>query len=376
MKTITAICLTGLFAVGALRASEPSLPQTSEIIEMLKLHFVDKDKLDQKLLNDATAAGILDRLGAGAKLLTTEQAASNTVPAVVSTADPTEPLARVEVIEPDIAYIRIGDVVDGTATDLDIELKKFADEKVSGYILDLRFADGTNYAAAASVASRFLAAGQELFSLKQAQGESQTFRTMEAPRSLASELSDAPLVLLVNGQTRGSAEVLAAALRAQERGIVIGAPTAGSAVAWEDLKLSDGRVLRLATAKIAFPKGGEVFPGGLVPDLIVKIDPKMERDVIFNAQTNMTLTASLQPRVKRKAYTEAELVKAFRGEAIGAPLSLLDTRTNGLTLAGGSEIGTNAPATEQEGDINKVRDSVLQRAVDILKGIRVLISRQ
>ena len=104
MKTIIAVCLAGLFAVGALPASETSLPQTSEIIEMLKLHFVDKDKLDQKLLNDATAAGILDRLGTGAKLLTADQAASNTVPAVVSTADPSELLARVEVIEPDIAY--------------------------------------------------------------------------------------------------------------------------------------------------------------------------------------------------------------------------------------------------------------------------------
>ena len=180
-------------------------------------------------------------------------------------------------------------------------------------------------------------------------------------------------MLLVNGQTRGSAEVLAAALRSQERGIVVGAPTAGSAVAWEDVKLSDGRVLRLATAKISFPKGGEVFPGGLVPDVIVKIDPRTEREVIFNVQSNMTLSTSLQPRVKKKSYTEAELVKAFRGEAIGTPLT---TKTNALTLSAEGDTGTNTPATDLEGDINQVRDSVLQRAVDILKGIRVLISWQ
>ena len=45
----------------------------------------------------------------------------------------------------------------------------------------------------------------------------------------ASELAEAPLLLLVNAQTRGSAEVLVGALRAQDRGIVIGGPTAGSA---------------------------------------------------------------------------------------------------------------------------------------------------
>ena len=372
MKTIPLICIAGLLSLRPVAATE-SLQEMSEVIDILKSHFVDKDKLDQKALNDASVAGIIERLGSGAKLLTAEQAASNALLQVVSTANPTEPLARAEVIEPSIGYIRLGDVMEGTATDLDIELKQFADEKVTGYILDLRFADGTNYAAAATVASRFLPAGQEVFSLKQAQGDRQVFRTTEAPRSLAVELSEAPLMLLVNGQTRGSAEVLAAALRSQERGIVVGAPTAGSAVAWEDVKLSDGRVLRLATAKISFPKGGEVFPGGLVPDVIVKIDPRTEREVIFNVQSNMTLSTSLQPRVKKKSYTEAELVKAFRGEAIGTPLT---TKTNALTLSAEGDTGTNTPATDLEGDINQVRDSVLQRAVDILKGIRVLISWQ
>src|SRR5204862_5955829 len=122
------------------------------------------------------------------------------------------------------------------------------------------------------------------------------FRTTEAPRTLALELAQAPVLLLVNAQTRGSAEVLAGALRARDRGIVVGGPTAGSAVAWEDVKLSDGRVLRVATSKVVFPKGSDVFPGGIVPDIMVKIDPKMEREVIFNVHSNMTLTASLQPR--------------------------------------------------------------------------------
>jgi C-terminal processing protease CtpA/Prc len=370
--------ITGLLAASVAWAGETQLQLTSEIIDVLKSHYVDKDKLDQKSLNDATVEGILSHLGAGAKLLTADEAASNVVPTVTSTADLREPLARVEIIDPAIGYIRIGDVTDGTAVDLDGELKKFAEQKATGYILDLRFADGTNFAAAAAVASRFLPAGEDLFLLKQATGKPQVFRTTEAPRSLASELADAPLMLLVNAQTRGSAEVLTGALRAQDRGIVIGGPTAGSAVSWEDVKLSDGRVLRLATAKIAFPKGSDVFPGGIVPDIMVKIDSKTEREVVFNVQSNITLTASLLPHTKKKGYSEADLVKAFRGESIEG-LSLragqqTGSKTNGLTLDGTSLTDTNAAAAagDEEGEINKVRDVVLQRAVDILKGIRVL----
>jgi C-terminal processing protease CtpA/Prc len=357
-----------LMATGTFAAE---LQQTSEIIDVLKTHYVDKDKLDQKSLNDATADAILKNLGIGAKLLTADEAASNAVPVIAPTTPPHEPLARAEIIDPNIGYIRIGDVTDDTAVDLDAELKKFAEQNVTGYILDLRFADGTNYAAAAAVASRFLPAGENLFALKRAKGEPKPYRTVEAPHSLAAELADAPLMLLVNGQTRGSAEVLAGALRAQDRGIVIGGPTAGSAVAWEDVKLSDGRVLRVATAKITFPNGHDTFPGGIVPDIIVKIDPKTEREAVFNVESNITLTASLSPRVQKKGYSEADLVKAFRGEAISPPLSQSESSTNGLTLAGGSSTETNV-ASETEGEINTVRDVVLQRAVDILKGIRVL----
>ena len=357
MTKVARLLVVGLLPVLGAHAGGGTndLRGASEVIDALKAHYVDREKLDSKLLNDATVAGILNALGQGAQLLSADQVASN---AAASSRPPKlrEPLARAEIIEPSIGYIRIADVKEETMAALDVELKKFSAEKADGYVLDLRFADGTNYSAAAAVASRFLPADQELFELKQAEGGEKKFRTSEAKESLAAELSEVPLMLLVNGQTRGSAEALAAALRAQDRGIVIGAKTAGSAAEWQEFKLKDGRVLRVATAKITLPKSGEVFPDGIVPDVPVKIDPKIETDVLLNAATNVTLTASLQPRTKKKGLSEADLVKVYRGEAIS---------TN------------EPPATgEEEGEVQKVRDVVLQRAVDILKGIRVLLSWQ
>lgn len=354
--------LCGLLLAGSSRADE--------IVDALQQHYIDRDTLDAKKLNDASVAGILQMLGTGAKLLTAAEAASNSTVVTPPVDVNHEPLARVEVIQPDIGYIRLIDVTPETALALDVEFKKFSDAKVAGYILDLRFADGTNYAAAATVASRFLAADIDVFTLKQSAGPAQVFRTIAAPKTLATELVQTPLLLLVNGETRGSAEVLVGALRGQERGIVIGGPTAGLPVAWDDVKLSDGRVLRLAAAKISFPRGGATFPGGLIPDIMVKIDPKTEHEAVFNLQTNVTLTASLQPRLKRKGYSEADLVKVFRGERIETPALKLGGQagltTNALTL-GASEEAVEGPA---------VRDIVLQRAVDVLKGIRVLLSWQ
>ena len=346
----------------------------AEIIDVLKQHYVDRETLNAQKFDDASVAGILKMLGTGAKLLTAAAAQSNSVPVIQPNATAHEPLARVEVIQPDIGYIRVVDVVDATPLALDGELKKFAQAKVTGYVLDLRFADGTNFTAAAAVASRFLPAGVELFTLKRSDGEPQSYRTTAAPQSLATELAKQPLLLLVNAQTRGSAEVLVGALRTQDRGIVIGSPTAGLPAAWQDHVLSDGRVLRLASAKISFPKGSEIFPAGISPDILIKIDAKTEHAAVFNVASNVTLTASLQPQLTKHLYSEATLVKVFHGEGIESPALTLTNAaagpTNELALAGAPAAAEPAPAAAP------ARDVVLQRAVDVLKGIRVFLSWQ
>jgi C-terminal processing protease CtpA/Prc len=348
---------------------DSSLRQTTELISVLKSNYVDHDKLDEKLLNDASVTGILDALGRGAVILTAETPSTNAAKTVGNEPKPVGPLARAEVIDPHIGYIRLAEVTEGTPAALDAELKGFADAKVGGYVLDLRFADGTNFAAAAAVAGRFLSDGQEVFTLKSSETGTRVFRAgsgMKSASSNESDLASAPLMLLVNAETRGSAEALAGALRAQDRGIVIGSQTAGSAAGWEDVKLSDGRTLRLATAKIVLPhldgaaRQIEIFPNGITPDVAVKIAAQTERDAVLAAQTNETLTVSLQPRVKKNDLTEAQLVKAFRGEPVPKYLDKpLPDKEH-----------------EEEGEIQNVRDVVLQRAVDILKGIRVLLSQQ
>lgn len=358
-----------------------AIPPTDEVLKALKEHYVDRDALDPKKLNDATVASIIRTLGAGAKLLTAEEAASNAVAAIEPASSPGDSLARAEVIDPAIGYIRVADLRAETPLALDEELKKFADAKVNGYILDLRFADGTNYAIAATIAGRFLRPGTEVFTFKKSSGAQHTFRTPEAPAARGPDLTEAPLMLLVNTQTRGSAEVLVGALRRQDRGIVIGSPTAGLPVEWDDVKLSNNWVLRLAATKISFPKGDDVFPSGIIPDIIVKIDLKTEQSVVFNLHTNVTLTASLQPHLRKRDYSEAALVKVFRGESIEPPALRLSeasgTQSNALTLSGEPLAGTNAVTrTDEENDMQTGRDVVLLRAVDVLKGIRVLLSWQ
>lgn len=386
-------------------ADAVDLPQAAEVINVLKSRYVDRDKLDEKLLDDATITGILRALGEGAMIVTPDAAGTNAMPAAEETASPADPVPRAEVIDPDVAYVRIADVGDETVPALDAALKKFAETDISGFVLDLRFADGTDYAAAAVLACRFVGEGQRLFGLKSGDTEVKEFTSgvcpSESPDGQKS-LTEIPLLVLINEQTRGGAEALAGALHARQRAILVGSKTAGSAAAWEDVKLADGRVLRLATSKVVLPAtpGAEaamtvnVFPGGVTPDIPVKTDAKAERQVVLNVQTNVTLTVSLQAPELKKRIGEAELMKVFRGEAVdlklsvstnistapkifngetfGSELEETNTPTNGSSAAPAS--GESADETEKSAAAAPIRDVVLQHAVDILKGIRVLLS--
>ena len=366
LRIAVAVVLTVVVFIPTGRAAtnEVEALKVDEVVKALKSHYVDADKINNQLLNDASLAGIVQALGQGVVILDPQKAAETTAMTNAAALPATLPIARAEIIDPDIGYIRLADVQELSVSALDAELKKFTDAKVSGYVLDLRFADGTNYDAAAQIASRFVSDGQILFEVKSTEQSPKVYRASNSAADapvVGNDLATGPLMILVNSETRGGAEALAGALRAQDRCVVIGSKTAGSAVAWEDVALSDGRILRVATAKIVLPSEsaqGEMkknlFPDGVTPDISVRMDAAAEREAVLAMQTNVTLTASLQPRQMRKGMTEAELVKAFRGEAVGKPKA--------------------ANEAEEEGEIQTVKDRPLQRAVDILKGIRVLLS--
>lgn len=347
--------------------AEPVALQPAELVRLLQTHFVDRGKVES-VVEQTTVQSILRALGPGVALVPLAEAtASGPTAASDGNAGSSPwrgPVARAEIIEPNIGYVRIYELTDATVLALDAELEKFREARCEGLVLDLRFANGTDFAAAAAVAGRFLETPRALFAIRTADGAEERFAAEPPPRgSDAGWLSTAPLVVLVNNETRGAAEALAGALRAQERGLLMGSLTAGAPARTVDIPVGGDHVLRVATAKVQVWTSGEappreIFPHGLAPDIFVAMNLAEERDVVLHGATNVTLTVSLQPRVQKKRFSEADLLRMFRKEAV-------DTNRGGDTDAGGGEEG---------GDLQRVRDVVLQRAVDVLKGARVLLA--
>lgn len=110
--------------------------------------------------------------------------------------------------------------------------------------------------------ARFLPAGTLAYTVSNRQGQEKEIRVKENPPPNADR--EMPLIVLTSRETRGGAELLAGALQANRRAIVIGEPTAGMAGHRRLIKLAKDNTLILTDS---LPR----FPGQ--PDTITRIEP-------------------------------------------------------------------------------------------------------
>lgn len=330
-----------------LRAAAPADPSFQEIYEVLRSHLAG---LDEAELNRAAVEGLLARLR-GRALFATNPAQAQ--------AEPTGPiLAKATVYDDAYAYMRFSRVDAGAAADFDKTLRGLASSnKLKGLVLDLRFADGQDYAAAAAVADRFLASERPL--LDWGSGLVRSTDKTNAVRM--------PVAVLMNRQTTGSAETLAAVLQKSEVALLVGANTTGAAGIMKDFKLKNGQTLRVATALIKLGQGETLSAKGLVADIPVSLPPEEERRFLDDPYRNPqkpTLSAagpgtnSLAGTNRAGRVNEAELVRRMKdGMNPDSELAML------LSSLRDSE----RPA---------LRDPALVRALDLLKGLAVVYGRR
>ncbi|CAN5675877.1 S41 family peptidase [soil metagenome] len=83
---------------------------------------------------------------------------------------------------------------------------------------------------------------------------------------------DVPVAVLVDYGTASSAEILAAALRDNDRAVLVGERTFGTGTILNTFDLSDGSAIRLGVLEWLTPDGDRVFRVGLEPDETVALD--------------------------------------------------------------------------------------------------------
>lgn len=169
-----------------------------------------------------------------------------------------------------IGYIDIVEFSGSSVDDFKKALETMNKEGAKAIVLDIRNTPG-GYISQASAVADLLLDGGDIYSTK---GKDNAVFTISAKEGVETTL---PMILLVNNETKGVAEVFAAALQENGAAEVIGEQTYGKGVVMSTLQVpNSGDGLRMVTAFYYSPKGNAINEKGVTPDIPVEMTEAAE----------------------------------------------------------------------------------------------------
>ncbi len=163
-------------------------------------------------------------------------------------------------VAPKTLYIQVSAISLHSSDDVATALARYPHSR--GIILDLRDNPGGVLSEAVALASQFLSPGV-VVSYTRKDGVPQVMSSTNASPDTA------PMVVLINGATASSAEVIAGALQDRNRAVIIGDQSYGKGTVQEISSLSDGSQLEITVGQYHLPSGRAIDQVGITPDLKV-----------------------------------------------------------------------------------------------------------
>jgi carboxyl-terminal processing protease len=171
----------------------------------------------------------------------------------------------------DVAHVHLSSFSDDSAEKLG---QAFEEARAAGarrFILDLRNNPGGRLEQAVQIAGDFLQPGSVVYVREDASGERE-----EIEVEGFADPADAPMAVLVNEGSASSSEILAGALRDNDRAAVIGETTFGTGTVLSEFVLRDGSAILLGVAEWLTPDGDSIRETGIVPDEKVRLGEDAE----------------------------------------------------------------------------------------------------
>jgi hypothetical protein len=299
-------------------------------LQTFKEGFFDSSKVDDREIKRSALEGLISRLSPGAAI----------VSASTKSSPPPQVPFLVEILDSRIAYFRLGALTKDTLAQFDAAFASFSGKEIDAVILDVRgILEAGDYEVAAEFARRFCPKGKLLFSLQKPSAKQERIFTSNQDPAF-----QGVVVVLTDSDTSGAAEALAGTLRLNAGAMIIGSETLGQAVEFAEAPIGGNAVLQVAVAQIILPNSGPIFPDGVKPDVSISL-PREARDQIFRESKEKGVSQFVFDPERRR-MNEASLVANLN-----------------------PEIEAMQAFQRDRGKAPQLRDSVLQRAVDLVTAI-------
>lgn len=186
-----------------------------------------------------------------------------------------------KVLENNIGYIEFSSFDEGTADDFKVKYEELAKKGIKSLVIDLRNNGGGIVSEALQIADYILDKDDVvLYEVDKNNKE-------EIEKSENTPIINMPIVLLTNGNTASSSEILAGALKDHGKAKIVGTKTYGKGVIQQLLTLPDGSGLKITSEEYLTPNKTKINKIGIEPDEKVEL-PDSVKNVLTVEQKDDT----------------------------------------------------------------------------------------
>ena len=188
-------------------------------------------------------------------------------------------------IKSNIGYVRLRAFNEQSHNQLIKQLNKITNNKLDGYILDLRNNPGGLLSQAIKITETFLDGGEIVSTKGRGKNDIKIFNAKKGDK-----INKKPLIILINQGSASASEIVSGALKDHKRAILVGEKSFGKGSVQSIIRLKNRGGLRLTTAKYYLPSGVSIHEKGVEPDITIK---RSKDDFKINTKTDNQLNYAI-----------------------------------------------------------------------------------
>ncbi len=235
--------------------------------------------------------------------------------------------------------VRLKDFAEGSASEFDRQVDAMRKAGIQGLIIDLRGNGGGVLSTALQITDRFLSKGVIL----RREGRGTAAHRRDVAHAEQDDITDLPLVVLVDRGSASASEVVAGALQDHRRALLVGERTYGKFLVQQITEIPGSRAaLKLTTSRYYTPNGRSyqsrrsrdassleaVEPAGLFPDVTLAYSIEERRRLLRAFDDEEGVIWGIQPPETSEGWEDRQLQRAIQslmGETILKPIRARST---------------------------------------------------
>jgi carboxyl-terminal processing protease len=193
-----------------------------------------------------------------------------------------------KVLENNIGYIKISDFEGGCADEFREKYLKLEKQGINKLIIDIRDNGGGIVDEALEIAEMITEKGSTLLITTDKNKQEDVTKSNSTP------IIHMPIVLLTNEYSASASEILAAALKENEKATLVGTKTYGKGIIQELHQLSDGSGLKITTNEYFTPKHNAIHEIGIEPDIEIDLSKEAKQQLQLSEKEDTQLQKAIE----------------------------------------------------------------------------------